>query len=145
MVLLVVQLSLLIAPLNSTYPEVVPWECEDIVPIYCSQESNSNYERRLGVLATDALIGLYRRKVAPHSIARCPFYISCSNYAQQAIRRYGLGIGLCYFIDRHFYREHIFAYRLYEMREAAEGVLKLDDSYYLYGRASTMLDGGYRH
>ena len=36
---------------------------------------------------------------------RCPFYPSCSKYADQALEKHGF-LGLWIFIDRLFYREH---------------------------------------
>lgn len=116
------------------YTETSPWEEEDIVPIYSLHDTTENYIISPGVLVVSRLIRLYEQKISTQSISRCPFYISCSKYAHQAVRKYGVLIGICLFIDRHFYRENSMIYRHYKLRETDTGVLKLDDSFYLLGK-----------
>lgn len=105
------------------------WEPEDLtlfVPDTSSYRSPST-----GGSIAFKLIEFYQSKISAQSVSRCPFYISCSNYARQAIAKYGLIVGISVFIDRNFYREHVACYRYYELRETSLGTLKLDDSYYL--------------
>lgn len=35
------------------------------------------------------LIGFYRKHISPHTLAHCRFTPTCSEYAQQAITKYG--------------------------------------------------------
>lgn len=110
-----------------------PWEPEDIKPIY---EFNAEMEFKISPFAilADNLITYYQKKISPNSISRCPFYISCSNFADQAIDKFGLPMGILLFIDRNFYRENIAAFKHYELREDGSGRLRLDDSFYIYGK-----------
>lgn len=78
----------------------------------------------------EGLISIYQREISPHSISRCPFSISCSAFAKQAIDRYGL-LGLAKFIDRYYYRENREALVHYRLVEKSQGILKLDDSFFL--------------
>ncbi|MBN2105387.1 membrane protein insertion efficiency factor YidD [bacterium] len=115
------------------YVEFSPWEPDDIKPIYSSYSVIHDIKRDpLTILSFNA-IKFYQKKISTKSISRCPFYISCSNYAYLAIEKYGLLIGICYFIDRNFYRENIACFYHYELRENKEGILKLDDSFFLLG------------
>jgi putative component of membrane protein insertase Oxa1/YidC/SpoIIIJ protein YidD len=97
-----------------------PWEYEDI-------ENNNSQE-----IKTTLLIDFYQQHISSKSISRCPFYISCSKYAGIAIRKYGWFKGIILFIDRNFYRENFSAWFNYPLKERSNGVLKLDDSYYLF-------------
>jgi len=51
-----------------------------------------------------------------------------------ATNKYGLLPGICFFIDRNFYRENIASFYYYELRENNDGILKLDDSFYILGK-----------
>ncbi len=75
-------------------------------------------------------ISYYQRSIASKSISRCPFEISCSQFAIIAIKKYGL-LGYAIFIDRYFYRENISSYSLYIKKETKDWVIKLDDEIYL--------------
>lgn len=119
---------------QESYVEISSWEPEDIVPIYSMLDTADSYVIRPSILIANRVIKFYERKISTQSISRCPFYISCSEYAYQALRKHGLILGICFFIDRHFYRENATAYFHYELRETKTGVLKLDDSFYLYGK-----------
>lgn len=99
-----------------------PWEAEDVTPGKIESSAST---------WTDKLLGYYRNRIATHSINRCPFYISCSHYTEQAIRKHGLIVGLALFIDRNLYREHPGMYSYYSFKERQDGVLKLDDSAFL--------------
>ncbi|HEY8417551.1 MAG TPA: membrane protein insertion efficiency factor YidD [Limnochordales bacterium] len=53
----------------------------------------NNSDNRPGNIVQVLLIGLirlYRRVVSPLFPPRCRFYPSCSEYAEQAVRRYGV-------------------------------------------------------
>lgn len=119
---------------QEAYTETAAWESEDLQPIYASFDSTQNYIIKPGILLAHTFIGFYQKKISTQSISRCPFYISCSNYAYLAVRKYGLLPGICFFIDRNFYRENIASFYYYQLRENAYGVLKLDDSFYLFGK-----------
>lgn len=119
------------------YVETSPWEPEDIKPIYTNHNIFFNYETSPFILLANKLIEYYQKEVAPESISRCPFYISCSNYAYYAINKYGLYFGLAFFIDRNLYRENSLTYLYYKFRETDSGILKLDDSYYLFNNTKT--------
>ncbi len=114
------------------YIEISPWEPEDIKPIYYDVTQGSNYETSPFILMASQLISLYQQEIGPKSVSRCPFFVSCSNYAYHAINHYGLVIGMALFIDRNFYRENVGSHLHYTYRETNSGVLKLDDSNYLF-------------
>ncbi len=73
------------------------------------------------------LIHYYQTDLGGHSIARCPYAVSCSRYAVGQIERHGAIVGLAYFFDRFFYRENTAAIGLYGSALAPDGSLKLDD------------------
>ena len=79
------------------------------------------------------LIDFYQRKISPQSTHRCLFSISCSNYAEKSILQDGFLFGTSKFIDRYYFREHKYAWLYYPRVETADGILRLDDSYYLSG------------
>ena len=120
----------LFGPLSAQddYIEISAWEPEDIT----LPTARSFPQLSLGRLIADRMIQFYQKKIGPNSISRCPFHISCSNYAQQAIKKYGLVLGISVFIDRYFYREHPGSFWHYGLKESENGVLKLDDSFFLY-------------
>ncbi|MBI3004816.1 MAG: membrane protein insertion efficiency factor YidD [Ignavibacteriales bacterium] len=78
-------------------------------------------------------IKYYQIRIAPLSIARCPFHPSCSHFAKVAIEKYGLIIGVALFVDRNLYRENPGIFQKYQLRKLSLGTLKLDDSHYLFG------------
>lgn len=81
--------------------------------------------------ASLTMIHWYQNDVATQSIQRCPFVTSCSKFTEIAIKRYGFIQGICLFIDRNLYRENSEMYQLYERYQLPNGVLKLNDDYYL--------------
>ena len=131
--IIIFSLSFRIAFAQEEYIEISPWEPEDIVPIYTQFDNTKDYIISPSKLIAIKLIKVYQNKISPKSISRCPFYISCSNFAYQSVNKYGLILGISYFIDRHFYRENIFSFYYYSLRETNSGVLKIDDSFYLLG------------
>ncbi|UCB51887.1 MAG: membrane protein insertion efficiency factor YidD [Candidatus Zixiibacteriota bacterium] len=134
-VFVVLLLSSSIPCAGEDYVELSSWEPEDPVPIHSAFQNTRtrDYEVSPYILLAGRLIGFYKEKISPQSIDRCPFYSSCSDYAYEAIGKYGLILGTCFFIDRHFYRENAGSYFHYELRETEAGVLKLDDRFYLFG------------
>lgn len=114
-------------------PEIVPWEPEDVVPLYAFTDTLKEHAVSPCVYIAMKLIRFYQTDISTKSVSRCPFYISCSNYTMLAVQKYGLMVGICFFIDRNLYRENIASSMHYELRETRTGVLKLDDSYYLFG------------
>jgi putative component of membrane protein insertase Oxa1/YidC/SpoIIIJ protein YidD len=102
-----------------------PWEAEDSQP--------HQFEQRTIQPANTALrlIRFYQERIAPKSIRRCPFHISCSAFAYTAIKKHGLFLGICYFIDRNLYRENPGITRHYRTIISEEGTYKLDDDFYL--------------
>lgn len=117
-------------PIESSEPrgELTPWEPDDLVENIAGHLAPSSSIFAIGSLW---LIGNYQRHISTKSISRCPFSLSCSNFATAAIREYGLVVGLCLFIDRHFYRENNAARYHYQLIETSDGVLKIDDTYFL--------------
>ena len=110
------------------YIEISAWEPEDItLPATSSFPGLS-----LRQLVADRMLQFYQKKVRPNSIRRCPFYIPCSDYARQAIEKYGLLLGISVAIDRYFYRENSSRFWYYGLRKSKNGLLKLDDSFFLY-------------
>lgn len=112
-------------------PVVEPWEAEDIPP-----EPRQVEAPPPSILSNVLLsnIHLYQTTIATQSIARCPFQVSCSVYATQAIQRYGVVIGLALFIDRNLYRENNGMGQYYVRRISADMQLHYDDRFYLTGK-----------
>lgn len=73
----------------------------------------------------------YQSSLSVKSVSRCPFEISCSNFALHAVQRYGVA-GIPLIIDRYFYRENVEAFSLYKRTVSRNGVVKLDDALFLY-------------
>lgn len=109
-----------------------PWEFSDIAHEPSSAEKVSD-RFSLSEEIAKRLIRYYQKSISTNSISRCPFAISCSRYALEAIKRKGLLPGMCYFIDRNMYREHDFIINYYDLTVMPDESLKLDDGYYLYG------------
>jgi len=111
--------------------DLEPWETEDLQKQDHSGVRSIPNPARLPRALSLRLIRWYQRDIATRSIPRCPFSPSCSNFAVQAIERYGLLSGLCLFIDRNLYRENPQIYDLYNLVQISHGILKLDDQYFL--------------
>ena len=114
----------------SIFPEE-PWESSDIHPLNRSSPGLMEPGGKLFQEPVVDLIRFYQEKIAPHTIARCPFVISCSNFAARAIEEKGLAFGICIFVDRYYYRENAAAFQLYGLVTTDGAILKIDDSEYL--------------
>ena len=90
-------------------------------------------ESAMDVWLAKALIRFYQTDIGPNSISRCPFLVSCSNFAMQAIEKYGFFPGILLFIDRIYYRENSAAYLFYPKKRNSGLFLRLDDRYFLSG------------
>ena len=77
-----------------------------------------------------ALIDHYQGAINPKSISRCPFYLSCSNFAAYSVRKYGLCGGVIRFVDRFQFREHPYSSLYYPLAVNGGGIMKLDDRFY---------------
>lgn len=113
------------------YIEKDSWEQEDLKLKNIKQINNIHYS--FFNIITKNIIKKYQKKRSKYSLSRCPFFISCSNYAVLVIEKYGFIKGICLFIDRNFYRENQFASFYYPLTELDNGILKLDDSFFIYG------------
>jgi hypothetical protein len=76
-----------------------------------------------------ALVERYQETAAPVSVARCPFALSCSALAHQALHEQGLSVALIRFVDRFFFRENAGTPDHYQLRRAPGGRLLLDDEH----------------
>lgn len=114
---------------SNVIPE--PWEPgeENIYDLYQTnqQPPTTNFIFEL----LDNSISFYQKNIAQRSIHRCPFKTSCSVFAKTAISRYGI-VGLAMFLDRYYFRENKFAFLHYKRIEEKNGILKLDDSPFLF-------------
>ena len=119
------------------YREIEPWEAEDLLPPGPLAGAEAPQTSPFIALA-GSLIGFYQKEIGPQSVSRCPFYISCSEFARRAILRHGFVLGLALYIDRNLYRENSTTHWYYPYRETGAGVLKLDDGFYLYGPHETL-------
>lgn len=127
-------LFLLLALPLSSLSQVVedePWEPgEETVLLFQRELKPPLVTSPLDYLMLRA-ISYYQRSLSGKSVSRCPFEISCSQFAAIAIRKYGL-LGYAIFIDRYFYRENPSIYSLYIKKVTKNGVVKLDDKIYLF-------------
>jgi len=105
------------------HPTVEPWEPEDL---HNTSMSQSTSPPSFLTPLTQIVIGVYQKNASQTSIERCPFHTSCSRFAIASVHQYGL-LGICMFIDRFFYREHLVIQFYYPYRTNTKGVLKLDD------------------
>jgi hypothetical protein len=111
--------------------DLVPWEPDEIVTTASEQPAWTNSASWPAQLSL-WLVGVYQTRIAVKSVGRCPFTPSCSNFAIAAVKKYGFVIGWCLFIDRHLFRENAQVRYLYGLKEINMGVLKVDDSFYIY-------------
>ncbi|MCK4791040.1 MAG: membrane protein insertion efficiency factor YidD [Desulfobacteraceae bacterium] len=125
--------SLIIYPPKAdTLITTAPWEPEDIVVSEAYLPLPPPHFG-LGVAIGEKLIHWYQNRIASKSIHRCPYLISCSNYALRAVQERGLLVGSLYFIDRNLYRENPGIWQYYPLMETSDRGLKLDDTFYLTG------------
>ena len=76
-------------------------------------------------------VDLYRDHSESRTTDRCIFHVSCSHFLEQAVSEHGMLLGVVMFIDRNMYRENLQAYGMYQMLYRTDGVLKVDDGFYL--------------
>jgi putative component of membrane protein insertase Oxa1/YidC/SpoIIIJ protein YidD len=114
--------------------DLIPWEKGEVEIRGGPVKPDFVGPQSLFSSASTALIRCYQRRVSANSVARCPFVVSCSDFALQAVQRHGFLMGLCLFIDRSFYRENPQIGDLYPYRQQNLGLLRLDDSFYLDAR-----------
>ncbi|MBN1410261.1 MAG: membrane protein insertion efficiency factor YidD [Spirochaetales bacterium] len=123
------------AGLNSLpFPVSEPegWEPDEVEQKTVLRKDES-IEKDLNESLAVSFIRFYQENINPNSITRCPFYISCSNFALQAIQKYGFIPGVILFIDRIYYRENSEAFKHYPKKRNDEFYLKLNDSFFLNG------------
>ncbi len=74
-------------------------------------------------------IGFYQRRIGPNSVSRCQYAVSCSRFAAGEIERHGLLVGLLYFLDRFYFREHTSALAQHrdDVVRTPDGRLTIDD------------------
>jgi putative membrane protein insertion efficiency factor len=63
--------------------------------------------------ALDEALRFYQENISSHDGARCLFYPTCSQFAVQALKKYGVFIGVLMTIDRMVYREDPLSMRYY--------------------------------
>ena len=115
------------------YAEVESWEPDDL---YEDEALDKRVEGLVSPFTqiSLSLIRFYQKQISPNSISgRCPYKISCSNFAYRSISERGFLIGILLFVDRFYYRENSGTRYYYPLFENTEGVLKLEDDFYLTG------------
>lgn len=111
------------------------WEPDDL------ENSETLYREPKGLASPISsfslfLIRIYQKRISTNStMHRCPYKTSCSNFAYRSISDRGFWIGMLMFIDRYYYRENPGSPFNYPLYENMEGILKLNDDYYLTGEA----------
>ena len=129
LILLLLSLSKLIY--SQSFEELnIPWEAEDVYSVKDFDSTVSVSTLNVMIKPIDMAISLYQSDITGSSIQRCPFKISCSNFAKIAIKKHGF-YGMLIFLDRYFFRENISAFKNYNF-VLTKGVLKLDDTFYLH-------------
>lgn len=66
-------------------------------------------------IIVENIVHFYQTNIGKHSVSRCPFTISCSNFLLRAIKKEGAIKGTALFIDRYYYRENQFLYSKYKL------------------------------
>lgn len=129
LILLLLGLSKLIY--SQSFEEMnIPWEAEDVYSNKDFDSTKSMSTLNVIIKPIDLVINLYQTDITGNSVQRCPFKISCSNFAKIAIKKHGF-YGMLIFLDRYFFRENISAFKNYNF-VLTKGVLKLDDTFYLH-------------
>ncbi len=108
-----------------TAPAAEPWEPDELDRAAPAPVLTVSRSVALG------MIHWYRHDLATRSVSRCPFAVSCSHFAERAIRERGFLIGVTLFIDRNLYRENTAMGTLYPIIQCSDGVLRLDDGFFL--------------
>jgi putative component of membrane protein insertase Oxa1/YidC/SpoIIIJ protein YidD len=122
-------------PAQASAAEPDPWE-PDALAVNPAKARSVDAEIPVDADLAVRLIRFYQTDININSISRCPFAISCSNFAMQAIRKYGFGIGILIFIDRICFRENQAAYLYYPIKRNERNQSRLDDTYFLTGELS---------
>jgi hypothetical protein len=104
----------------------VAW-CFTLCPAESAPSPLARWDRSVAL----SLIRMYQRNISPKSVKRCPFNISCSQFATRSIERHGLVLGLVRFVDRFCFREHTAASLYYPLAVSSDGALRLDDAFFL--------------
>ena len=116
-----------------SYVEIDSWEPDDL------ENDEALYQESKGLVFpissfSLSLIRIYQKGVSPNStMERCPYKTSCSNFTYQSISEKGVFIGILLFLDRYYYRENPSIPYNYPLYENEEGILKLNDDFYLTG------------
>lgn len=76
--------------------------------------------------AAMAAIAMYRSSTGTRPMRRCPYAVSCSNYAMLVLHRHGFA-GIFWFIDRFYFRENHAAHHHYPLVRMRGGEVRLDD------------------
>jgi putative component of membrane protein insertase Oxa1/YidC/SpoIIIJ protein YidD len=65
----------------------------------------------------DKVLRFYQENISSHDGARCLFYPTCSQFAGQTVKEYGLFLGMLMTIDRMVYREDPLSLQYYSYYE----------------------------
>jgi Putative membrane protein insertion efficiency factor len=103
-----------------------PWEAEDIAQRPAQEPPPSLAFGPISLGLVEA-VHFYQEEIGTKSISRCPYLVSCSNFALLAVRREGFW-GLLKFVDRFFYRENASVFSIYPRRVVPSGIIKHDDA-----------------
>lgn len=103
-----------------------PWDYAIEAP--ASDDAGST---RSGRPVIDRLLSAYRRSSGERTVDRCIFHTSCSAFFEEAVYDHGVLFGTMMFIDRNMYRENMDAYSLYTLQFRPDGVIEVNDDYYL--------------
>lgn len=108
-----------------------PWEPPAAVTIQMDATIDEKPTSNPLTLAMLAGIEYYKQHISPNSTRRCPYKLSCSNFAIKAIHTWG-PLGIIPFIDRFFYRENEqIPARYTEYRIPNTYILRYDDELFL--------------
>lgn len=118
---------------SGRYVEINSWEPDDL------EHDEALYQKSKGLVSPVnlvflSLIRFYQKRISSNStIERCPYKTSCSSFAYQSISEKGVFLGILLFLDRYYYRENPSIPYNYPLYETEEGILKLNDDFYLTG------------
>ena len=93
-----------ISPSNAESGKWGPWDRDSIYQKEINQPPASQHEARTITKLTSfpikLLITFFQKLISPVDGATCDFYPTCSGYAQQALKKHGLFIGLAMASER---------------------------------------------
>ena len=113
-------------PASAQLREPEPWEPDLAPPAAISTTPAPGFHPVTDVAR--AAIRFYQTDIGSRSVARCPYAVSCSRFAANAIEQDGLLLGLLSFVDRFFFRENAAALQHYGWARTADGQTRLDDT-----------------